>query len=76
LFRYYEAFGEISQAISVFKKRTGPHQRSIRRLLIDEGGVHVGEPLRKFRGIMTGVPRYDGDANDNDEDLRRIREGE
>jgi circadian clock protein KaiC len=76
LFRYYEAFGEMCQAISVFKKRTGPHQRSIRRLVIDEGGVHVGEPLRKFRGIMTGVPRYDGDARDNGEDLRRIREGE
>jgi circadian clock protein KaiC len=76
LFRYYEAFGEICQAISVFKKRTGPHQRSIRGLVIDERGVHVGEPLRKFRGIMTGVPRYDGDANDNGEDLRKIREGE
>lgn len=76
LFRYYEAFGEMCQALSVFKKRTGPHQRSIRRLIIDEDGVHVGEPLRQFRGIMTGVPRYDRDANHRDEDLRRVREGE
>lgn len=60
LFRYYEAQGEIRQAISVFKKRTGPHERSIRRLSIDERGVHVGEPLREFRGIMTGVPQYHG----------------
>lgn len=58
LFRYYEAMGEISQAISVFKKRTGPHERTIRQLRIDEQGVHVGEPLRHFRGIMTGVPQY------------------
>jgi hypothetical protein len=21
--------------------------------------VHIGEPLRHFRGIMTGVPQYD-----------------
>ena len=62
LFRYYEAFGEVSQAISVFKKRTGPHERTIRQLRIDENGVHVGEPLRQFCGIMTGVPQYMGSA--------------
>jgi circadian clock protein KaiC len=60
LFRYYEAAAEIKQAISVFKKRTGAHERSIRELAIDATGVRVGEPLRKFRGIMTGVPQYEG----------------
>ncbi len=59
LFRYYEAGGEVNQAVSVFKKRTGPHERSIRRLTIDESGFSVGEPLRQFHGIMTGVPQYD-----------------
>jgi circadian clock protein KaiC len=58
LFRYFELHGEINQAVSVFKKRTGPHERTIRQLLIDEKGLHVGEPLREFRGIMTGVPLY------------------
>jgi circadian clock protein KaiC len=62
LFRYYEAFGAVSQAISVFKKRTGPHERSIRQLTIAENGVEVGEPLRQFRGIMTGVPQYQANA--------------
>jgi circadian clock protein KaiC len=60
LFRYFEAAGEVRQAISVFKKRTGPHDRSIRQLTIDESGFSVGEPLRHFRGIMTGVPEYEG----------------
>jgi len=60
LFRYFEAQGEINQAISVFKKRTGPHERTIRQLSIDARGVRVGEPLREFRGIMTGVPLYRG----------------
>jgi circadian clock protein KaiC len=58
LFRYFEAQGEIHQAISVFKKRTGSHERTIRQLTIDTKGVQVGEPLREFRGIMTGVPMY------------------
>jgi circadian clock protein KaiC len=58
LFRYFEADGEVSQALSVFKKRTGPHERTIRKLVIDADGVHIGEPLRQFRGIMTGVPQY------------------
>ena len=61
LFRYFEANAEIKQAISIFKKRTGPHERSIRQLLITSKGVQVGEPLRGFTGIMTGVPSYAGD---------------
>lgn len=60
LFRYFEAAGEVKQALSVFKKRTGPHLRTIHELRITEEGVQVGEPLRQFRGIMTGVPIYQG----------------
>lgn len=60
LFRYFEARGEVRQAVSVFKRRNGPHERTIRELRIDERGVHVGEPLRHFRGILTGVPQYEG----------------
>jgi circadian clock protein KaiC len=60
LFRYFEARGEILQAISIFKKRTGPHERALRQLTISPDGVRVGEPLREFRGIMTGVPAYEG----------------
>jgi circadian clock protein KaiC len=58
LFRYFETAGEVRQAVSVFKKRTGPHERTIRQLTIDENGFAVGEPLREFSGIMTGVPQY------------------
>ena len=58
LFRYFEARGEVHQAVSVLKRRTGPHERSIRQLVIDSAGVRVGEPLREFSGIMTGVPQY------------------
>jgi len=56
LLRYFEAEGEVRQAISVMKKRGGRHERSIRDFHMDEAGLHVGEPLRNYRGILTGVP--------------------
>jgi circadian clock protein KaiC len=62
LFRYFEAHGEILQALSVFKKRTGSHERTLRQLKISERGVAVGDPLKGFRGVMTGVPQYEGMA--------------
>jgi circadian clock protein KaiC len=56
LLRYYETRGEVRQAISVLKKRGGRHERSIREFALDAGGIKVGEPLRQFRGVLTGVP--------------------
>lgn len=60
LLRYFETNAEIRQAISVFKNRVGPHERMLRELLIDSSGVRVGEPLKGFEGILTGVPTYKG----------------
>ena len=65
LFRYFESRGEILQAVSVFKKRTGAHERTLRELKISVSGIEVGEPLRGFRGIMTGVPQQDDDPTDS-----------
>ncbi|HEU4812764.1 MAG TPA: ATPase domain-containing protein [Xanthomonadaceae bacterium] len=56
LLRYYEAEGAVKQAISVLKKRTGLHERTIRELVICSEGVRISEPLRQFRGVLTGVP--------------------
>jgi circadian clock protein KaiC len=61
LLRYFEAAGEVRQAMSVIKKRGGQHERTIREFRLD-GGVRVGPPLREFRGVLTGVPVYRGDA--------------
>lgn len=63
LFRYFEADASIRQAISVFKNRTGPHERTIRQLTIDEAGIQVSEPLLGFKGIMTGVPSLASDGS-------------
>ena len=56
LFRYFEAKGEVRQALSVVKKRTGNHERSIRELRFGPDGIRVGPPLEAFRGILAGNP--------------------
>jgi len=60
LLRYFEAFGEVRQAIAVIKKRTGGHERSIRQFHLTGKGVQVGQPLTDFKGVLTGVPVYVG----------------
>jgi circadian clock protein KaiC len=60
LLRYFEAMGEVRQALSIVKKRRSGHERTIRELRLGRGGVMVGEPLRDFEGVLTGVPRYKG----------------
>jgi circadian clock protein KaiC len=62
LLRYFESGGRVRKAISVLKKRGGPHEDSVREFQIDDGGIRVGEPLLEFDGVLTGVPRYHGPA--------------
>ena len=67
LLRYFEVAGEVRQAISVVKKRGSRHERTIREFRLDDDGIRVGEPLRDFRGILTGVPVYEGPAESSDD---------
>jgi circadian clock protein KaiC len=60
LLRYFEAGGEVRQAISVMKRRSGPHERSIRELQMTSGRLMIGDPLRNFVGVLTGTPEYTG----------------
>lgn len=62
MLRYFEHDGEVKQAISVFKKRGSLHERTIRQFSMSAEGIHVGEVLRGFRGILTGVPVYLGNT--------------
>lgn len=62
LLRFFEAGGEMRRALSVLKKRTGGHESSIRELMIDKGGLRVGPKLDGFRGVLTGVPTFEGKA--------------
>jgi circadian clock protein KaiC len=62
LLRFFEALGVVRQAISVVKKRRGAHERTIREFHLSSTGIQIGDPLREFDGVLTGVPRYRGKA--------------
>jgi circadian clock protein KaiC len=66
LMRFFEMRGEIRQAVSIVKKRGGRHERTIREFKLHDGHIHVGEALTEFRGVLTGVPTYDGAGSDDD----------
>ena len=59
LMRYFEARGRIHKAISVVKKRSGPHETAIRGLNMGPNGLEVGEPLETYHGVLTGIPRFE-----------------
>ena len=61
LLRYFEVRGAVRQAISVVKKRSGDHERTIRECRVGKGGLRVGPPLHEFQGVLTGVPSYVGE---------------
>src|SRR4030095_5437851 len=59
--RYFEAYGEVKQAIAVVKKRTGWHEKTIREFKLMLGkGIVIGEALKQFQDVLTGVPVFRG----------------
>jgi circadian clock protein KaiC len=61
LLRFFEAGGEVRRAINVVKKRSGPHESSIREFQFTENGIRIGAPLDNFRGVLSGTPEYVGE---------------
>jgi circadian clock protein KaiC len=62
LFRYFELQGAVRQAISVVKRRSGPHERSIRELRLSSDKIEVGAPLQEFEAVLTGLPKFVGES--------------
>lgn len=61
--RFFEVLGSIRTALSVIKKRSGPHERTIREFLLEAGcGIRVGPPLSGFQHILSGSPMFVGDS--------------
>jgi circadian clock protein KaiC len=61
MFRFFEAQGEIMGAVSAVKSRTTPHLRTIHEFRITSGGLQVGDALRDFERVLSGLPSYTGD---------------
>jgi circadian clock protein KaiC len=72
LLRFFEAAGEVRRAASAIKKRTGAHENTIREFSIDRGGIRMGHRLVEFRGVLAGVPVFEG----QDAALIRGRDGD
>jgi circadian clock protein KaiC len=60
LLRFFETAGTVRRAVSVMKKRTGPHESTIREFQIGPERIRVGAALSEFQGVLTGVPHYIG----------------
>jgi circadian clock protein KaiC len=61
LFRYFEYAGQVRKAISVVKKRSGSHEKTIRELQLNSSGIHLSEPLEQFKGVLLGNPEFLGE---------------
>ena len=60
LLRFFESAGTVRRAISVMKKRSGPHEATIREFQLGPDRLRVGAALTEFQGVLTGVPQYLG----------------
>ena len=56
ILRFFEAQASVRRAISVLKKRSGPHENTIRELRFGPEGIQFGEPLEEFQGVLSGTP--------------------
>jgi circadian clock protein KaiC len=63
LLRYFEAAGNVRRAVSVIKKRSGRHEKTIREFNIGDDGLTLGEPLSGFQGVLRGVPNFVGQGS-------------
>ncbi len=63
--RFFETAGEVRKAIAVIKKRSGPHENTIRELRISSGsGLELGPQLTEFSGVLSGIPEFHGRQTD------------
>ena len=71
LLRYFEARAEVCIAVSVMKKRTGEHERTIRELRFVNDRLTIGEPIDGFVGVLAGTPRLVSEDGGSDRRLAK-----
>jgi circadian clock protein KaiC len=54
--RYVEIEGELGRVMAVIKMRGSDHSHEFRRYKVTPKGVVVGDSLKEYDGIITGVP--------------------
>jgi circadian clock protein KaiC len=54
--RYVEIDGQLRKVLMVVKMRAGDHSKDVREYYVTSEGFRIGERLRGYRGLITGVP--------------------
>ncbi len=54
--RFVEISGELRRVLAVVKMRGSEHSHEFRTFEITANGAVIGEPLKNYHGIMTGMP--------------------
>ncbi|KXU87018.1 circadian clock protein KaiC [Paraburkholderia monticola] len=62
LYRYFEHHGEVLTAVTAVKSRANDHERTIRQFRLGAEGLEIGEALRDFEGVLSGLPAYRGNT--------------
>jgi len=56
--RYVEIEGQLRKILVVVKMRGGNHSKDICEYEITSEGMEIGQRLKDYRGLITGVPEY------------------
>lgn len=59
-FKFFEAGGELRKAVSVVKSRVSSHELAIREFRLGPSGLEIGDSLKDFEGVLSGLPAYRG----------------
>jgi circadian clock protein KaiC len=62
LLRFFESNGRVRRALSVIKSRTTAHALTIHEMLLQRDGIHIGDAMSGFEGVLTGLPTYRGNT--------------
>jgi len=54
--RYVSINGQLRRMLLVVKMRGGPHSIDMSEYQVTDKGIVIGEPLRGYRGLITGIP--------------------
>jgi circadian clock protein KaiC len=58
--RYIELHGELKKVLAVIKMRSSAHSTELRQYELTDRGMKIGDTLREYRGIITGIPERNG----------------
>jgi circadian clock protein KaiC len=65
LLRYIELRAQIKRTISVLKIRGSDHDKMLRELILGNGEISIGQSFENMMGLMTGMPRFINDSNND-----------